>query len=112
MFLELEAKIAVIPDTFRETDTALFRCRQYVRATINGWLAPQKLIFDLSPCCDGDEMRLFLGTRDNTRLMRLTERRPATLKMQNLMPFVSSDSFFFFGSHIVFPPPFWFSQDH
>lgn len=74
MFLELEAKIAVIPDTFRETDTAPFCCRQYVKATINGWLASQKLIFDLRPCCDGDEMRLFLDSGDSWILFDAIDR--------------------------------------
>lgn len=105
MFLELEAKIAVIPDTFRETDTAPFCCRQYVKATINGWMASQKLIFDLRPCCDGDEMRLFLDIRDS-RIPFDAIDRTETRRSPNA-------EFMALHSHVVvFFFPFCFSQDH
>lgn len=102
MFLELEAKIAVIPDTFRETDTAPFCCRQYVKAPINGWVASQKLIFDLRPCCDGDEMRLFLDSGDSRILFDAVDRTE-TRWSQNA-------EFMALHSHVVvFSPLLFFS---
>ncbi len=96
-------KIAVIPDTFRETDTASFCCRQYVKATINGWLASQKLIFDLRPCCD--EMRLFLDSGDSWILFWCN--RP------HGDPLVSKYRIYGFAfTRCCFFPPFCFSQDH
>lgn len=97
MFLELEAKIAVIPDTFRETDTAPFCCRQYVKATINGWLASQKLMFDLRPCCDGDEMRLFLDSGDSRILFDGIDRSETR--------WTRNAKFTVLHSHVVFFSP-------
>lgn len=103
MFLELEAKIAVIPDTFRETDTAPFCCRQYVKATINGWLASQKLIFDLKPCCDGDEMRLFLDAHDSWILFDAVDRTETRWSRNAEFMASAFCCVFFFSLRSVFP---------